>query len=533
MLRRYWVIFMLSLGFMSQAYSATKLEDEGVNKGYINVLDVVGSNVAATRSGITGTLTMNDSPSYTLLTADTLTDGTLSITGGNIDSVGIITATSLVGTSLIIDSNIVNLADTTDEYVLGFDTATQTWRGIEVAGGGTDDQTLAEVLAEGADANDLDITSMAQLQGVDANTYIDMDTTDIITTKGNLVPSGNGVDDLGTDALEYNNAFFDGTMEADVITESGNAVFNTTEVATFVGLNSSGAINLDDGVGNSPSLSFIDADNNYFALIKYDAGAGGLFNNEGAIRLSPSNDADDYITVKTDTNISYIGRDDDDDLIKLEADTVTIAGTITATGLSGSNSGDDSGTDDQTLDEVLTAGATADTESITLTAGTLTAATLADGTLTITGGVITGATIEASGNTIDADTGDSATSFFDAGTIEGARLGTFSKSFVILAPIATDDYPVWKSPTAITVTAVHVQCLGGTNIVGQLTECNAEGISCAVCDSTDITATANNSEDDDGTLSNGSIDALDYVGWKTESISGTPTSVTVTWEYTK
>ena len=149
------------------------------------------------------------------------------------------------------------------------------------------------------------------------------------------------------------------------------------------------------------------------------------------------------------------------------------------------------------------------------------------------GGVITGATIEASGNTIDADTGDSATSFFDAGTIEGARLGTFSKSFVILAPIATDDYPVWKSPTAITVTAVHVQCLGGTNIVGQLTECNAEGISCAVCDSTDITATANNSEDDDGTLSNGSIDALDYVGWKTESISGTPTSVTVTWEYTK
>jgi len=31
--------------------------------------------------------------------------------------------------------------------------------------------------------------------------------------------------------------------------------------------------------------------------------------------LSPSNDADDYITVKTDTNISYIGRDDDDDLI--------------------------------------------------------------------------------------------------------------------------------------------------------------------------------------------------------------------------
>ena len=83
-----------------------------------------------------------------------------------------------------------------------------------------------------------------------------------------------------------------------------------------------------------------------------------------------------------------------------------------------------------------------------------------------------------------------------------------------------------------TITAVHVQCLGGTNIIGQLTECNAEGISCAVVDSSDITATANNSVDDDGDLSNPSIDALDYVGWKTESISGTPTSVTGTFEYT-
>ena len=107
-----------------------------------------------------------------------------------------------------------------------------------------------------------------------------------------------------------------------------------------------------------------------------------------------------------------------------------------------------------------------------------------------------------------------------------------SKSLVILNPVATDDYPVWKSPVAITITAVHVQCLGGTNIIGQLTECDAEGINCAVCDDADITATANNSVDDDGTLSNPSIDALDYVGWKTESISGTPTSVTVTFEYT-
>lgn len=109
--------------------------------------------------------------------------------------------------------------------------------------------------------------------------------------------------------------------------------------------------------------------------------------------------------------------------------------------------------------------------------------------------------------------------------------GTYSKSFVILNPVATDDYPIWCTPYAITIKRVRVQCLGGTNIVGQLTECDGEGINAAVVDDSDITATANTSVDDDGTLSNPSIDANDYVGWKTESISGTPTSVTVTFDY--
>ena len=93
--------------------------------------------------------------------------------------------------------------------------------------------TLVATLGAGADANDLDITSLAKLEGVDANTYIDMDTTDIITTKGNLIPSANAADDLGTDALEYNNAFFDGTMEADAITKGGVVVPSISDTQTF------------------------------------------------------------------------------------------------------------------------------------------------------------------------------------------------------------------------------------------------------------------------------------------------------------
>ena len=109
--------------------------------------------------------------------------------------------------------------------------------------------------------------------------------------------------------------------------------------------------------------------------------------------------------------------------------------------------------------------------------------------------------------------------------------GTYSKSFVILNPVATDDYPVWCTPYAITIKRVRVQCLEGINVVGQLTECDGEGINAVVVDSSDITATANTSVDDDGTLSNPSIDANDFIGWKTESVSGTPISVTVTFDY--
>jgi hypothetical protein len=37
---------------------------------------------------------------------------------------------------------------------------------------------------------------------------------------------------------------------------------------------------------------------------------------------------------------------------------------------------------------------------------------------------------------------------------------------------------------------------------------------------------------DDGALTNPSVDANDYINWHTTSISGTPTSVTVTMDYT-
>jgi hypothetical protein len=106
-----------------------------------------------------------------------------------------------------------------------------------------------------------------------------------------------------------------------------------------------------------------------------------------------------------------------------------------------------------------------------------------------------------------------------------------SKSFTIVAPVATDDYPVWKVPYAVTIRAIHVLCVGGTNIVGGLDEADGNGASSAAIDA-DITSSAGSNANDDGTLSNPTLDAANYLMWHTTSISGTPTSVTVSFEYT-
>ena len=107
-----------------------------------------------------------------------------------------------------------------------------------------------------------------------------------------------------------------------------------------------------------------------------------------------------------------------------------------------------------------------------------------------------------------------------------------SKSFILTNPTAASDGPIWRVPSAITITAIHVLCTDGTNIVGQLWEYDANGANGSTVDA-DITGTAGTNVNDDGSISNPSIDANDYLGWVTTSVSGDPTKVIVTFEYTK
>jgi len=62
----------------------------------------------------------------------------------------------------------------TDNYVLSYNDAGANFTWVEMSAGGSDDQTLTEVLGEGADANDLDITSLDKLEGVDTGVFIDL-----------------------------------------------------------------------------------------------------------------------------------------------------------------------------------------------------------------------------------------------------------------------------------------------------------------------------------------------------------------------
>jgi hypothetical protein len=103
-------------------------------------------------------------------------------------------------------------------------------------------------------------------------------------------------------------------------------------------------------------------------------------------------------------------------------------------------------------------------------------------------------------------------------------------SIPIPAPADTDDINVLKAPYGMTITGISCIVQGTTSATGQLQECSATGTDCADLDS-DITCDADGAADD-GTLTDSAIASGAWIRWKTTSISGTPTFLTVTVKYT-
>lgn len=107
--------------------------------------------------------------------------------------------------------------------------------------------------------------------------------------------------------------------------------------------------------------------------------------------------------------------------------------------------------------------------------------------------------------------------------------GLPSKSFAINSAIASDDFLLWRAPVALTITDIYGVLLSGTNVIGGLDECNSDGANCSAIDA-DITFDGS-LDQDDGSLTNGTIDAGDWIKWHTTSVSS-PGYLTVTFEFT-
>jgi len=66
------------------------------------------------------------------------------------------------------------------------------------------------------------------------------------------------------------------------------------------------AVTLDDEVGDSPTLTWIDADNKTLVIKKQDDGTASFTNNEGAFAFLATNDTSDYLHIKTASDIPEI-----------------------------------------------------------------------------------------------------------------------------------------------------------------------------------------------------------------------------------
>jgi hypothetical protein len=103
------------------------------------------------------------------------------------------------------------------------------------------------------------------------------------------------------------------------------------------------------------------------------------------------------------------------------------------------------------------------------------------------------------------------------------------KSFVITNPTTAADLPIFRAPEAITILAIHLLCKGAA-IVGQLWEYDANGLNGSTVDA-DITGVVDTNVDDDGSLTNPSIAAGNYIGWKTTSVTTGATYAIITFDY--
>jgi hypothetical protein len=114
------------------------------------------------------------------------------------------------------------------------------------------------------------------------------------------------------------------------------------------------------------------------------------------------------------------------------------------------------------------------------------------------------------------------------------RIAKFSKCFTVDNVLSGANYPVEKFPQEIWIYNIHVYQIGATNVVGGLDECTGTAGVCSSVTPVDADITGTNGVDvaDDGSLSNATIAAGNWIRWHTTSVSGTNTTLSVCFYYT-
>ena len=104
------------------------------------------------------------------------------------------------------------------------------------------------------------------------------------------------------------------------------------------------------------------------------------------------------------------------------------------------------------------------------------------------------------------------------------------KSATLASPTDADNFNLFKAPYALTITDIECIVVGGTSVVIDVEERTATGTIPASVDAP-ITCDTDGASDD-GVLTNGPIDAGDWVSLDIGIVTGTVTQVTVTITYT-
>jgi len=95
-------------------------------------------------------------------------------------------------------------------------------------------------------------------------------------------------------------------------------------------------------------------------------------------------------------------------------------------------------------------------------------------------------------------------------------LGVQSKTFALNQPTVNEDFCIFKAPAALTISDIYGVALSGT-VTGGLYECDSDCANCVAID-TDI-AFDGGLDQDDGNLTNPTVDAGDWIKWQTTSVS--------------